>query len=238
MKTWITKGGYKIVRLLSGRSNVFLISTDRINILVDTSTEFMWRFLQKRLERLQVKHIDLLILTHSHFDHTANAARIKDSFKPRIIIHQTEAKYLSAGDNIIPEGTNIFTKFIVSLIPKKFQSIGKYSACNCDQTVDDSFDLSGYGVKGNIMHTPGHTLGSISIIIDNEIALVGDTMFGIFWWSVFPPFASDQDKLLESWGKLLRTECELFLPSHGSGNKRSLVEKDYAKRNKTSVIEN
>ena len=67
----------------------------------------------------------------------------------------------------------------------------------------------------DIMHTPGHTSGSVSVIIDDEIALVGDTMFGIFRSSVFPPFADNIPELIRSWKSLLETECSLFLPSHG-----------------------
>jgi glyoxylase-like metal-dependent hydrolase (beta-lactamase superfamily II) len=82
------------------------------------------------------------------------------------------------------------------------------------------------GFNAYILHTPGHSSGSVSIIVDDEIALVGDTMFGIFPWSVFPPFADDVKQMTESWGKLLETNCRLFLPGHGTANKRSLVQKN------------
>ena len=82
------------------------------------------------------------------------------------------------------------------------------------------------------MHTPGHTEGSISLIIDNEIALVGDTMFGAFPGTIFPPFANDESLMVNSWEKLLKTKCKVFIPSHGSANDRGLVEKDFKKRSK------
>ena len=230
MKIWSTSTGNKIYQILSGRSNVFLIKNNQASILVDTSPEFMWKTLQKRLDRFQIKQIDLLILTHSHFDHAANAYRIKEKYKAKVIIHQTETKYLTKGDNILPTGTNIVTKFLVKTFAKQFNSTARYSPCDYDITFDDSFDLTDYGVNGYLIHTPGHTEGSISVIIDNEIALVGDTMFGIFWWTVFPPFASDQDLMVKSWGKLLQTNCKIFIPSHGSAIKRYLVEKDYSRR--------
>jgi glyoxylase-like metal-dependent hydrolase (beta-lactamase superfamily II) len=195
----------------------------------------MWKTLQKRLNRLQINHIDLLILTHSHFDHAANAARIKEKYKARVVIHQTETNYLTTGDNILPVGTNIASRLLVKAFSKQFKSIARYSPCNYDFTFDKSFDLKDYGFYGSIVHTPGHTIGSSSIIIDNEIAIVGDIMFGIFWWTVFPPFALDKDVLIESWGKLLETKCKIFLPSHGSVNKRSLVQKDYLKRVRAKI---
>jgi hydroxyacylglutathione hydrolase len=231
MKTWQTYCGYKITQVLSGRSNVFLLTNSRSNILIDTSPGFMWKTLQKRLDKLGVDRINLLILTHSHFDHAANAARIKEKYKALVVIHQSEAQYLSTGDNILPSGTNPLSKLIVRLFAKQFKSVARYQPCSCDITVDEIHDLSDYGFNAYLMHTPGHTQGSISLIIDNEIALVGDTMFGAFPWTVFPPFASDQILMVNSWERLLNTKCKVFIPSHGSENNRDLVEKDFKKSN-------
>jgi hydroxyacylglutathione hydrolase len=229
MKSWSTSNGYKIIQVLSGRSNVFLLTNGQSNILVDTSAQFMWKTLQKRLDRLKIENIKLLILTHSHFDHAANAAIIKEKYKAQVIIHKSEAQYLVSGDNILPTGTNPITRFMVRTFAKQFRSYALYQPCNFDYTVDDIYDLSIFGFNASLIHTPGHTQGSICLIIDNEVALVGDTMFGIFWWTVFPPFASDQNQLLNSWRRLLQTKCKIFIPSHGSANDRSLLEKDFKK---------
>ena len=233
MRSWLTSGGYKVIQVLSGRSNVFLLTNGENNILVDTSPEFMRNTLQKRLDKLQIEQIKFLILTHSHFDHAANAARIKEKYKAKVIIHQSEAEYLITGNNILPTGTNPITKFLVRTFAEKFKSLARYEPCNFDITVNDFYDLSDSGYNAYVMHTPGHTQGSISLIIDDEVALVGDTMFGIFRWTVFPPFASDQSQLLKSWEKLLKTKCKVFIPSHGTANNRYLVEKDIKKKNIT-----
>ena len=70
----------------------------------------------------------------------------------------------------------------------------------------------------------------MSVIIDNEIALVGDTMFGVFKGFVFLPYAEDVKKVIHSCGILFETGCTLFIPSHGSAKSRILVQKDYNKR--------
>lgn len=230
MKNWSTQSGYIITQVLSGRSNVFLISNGRTNILIDSGPEFMWKLLQKRLNSLKIEEISHLILTHSHFDHAANAARIKEKYKARVIIHQTEAKYLSSGDNILPAGTNRFTRLLVKAFWERFKRFARYEPCNFDLTINETLDLSNFGFTAYIIHTPGHTEGSCSLIIDNELALVGDAMFGVFPGNIFPPFANDQSQLIKSWEKLLATGCRLFVPSHGTANKRSLVEKDLNKR--------
>ena len=235
MKSWVTSGGLKIIQVLSGRSNVFLLSNGQSNILVDTSPQFMWNTLQKRLDTFRIDKINLLILTHSHFDHAANATRIKEKYNARVIIHPSETQYLATGDNILPTGTNPLTRFLVRVFAKQFKSFALYQPCNSDFAFDEIYDLSDYGFNAYLMHTPGHTQGSVSLIIDNEIALVGDAMFGIFWRTIFPPFASDQSQMLNSWGKLLETGCKVFIPSHGSANYRSLVEKELNKRSKPKI---
>jgi len=225
MKHWKTKSGYQIILVLSGRSNVFLLTDGNHNILIDTSYRLNRNVLEKRLDMLGIKHIDFLVLTHTHFDHAANACRIKEKFNAKVIVHKSEGNYLTSGESTLPNGTNIFTQALIRLTAKRANSLVRCEPCQYDLLVDSFLDLWDFGFNAHIIHTPGHTMGSISIVVDNEIAIVGDTMFGIFPWSVFPPFANDINQLINSWGKLLDTSCSLFLPSHGSTNPRSLVQK-------------
>lgn len=229
MKTWETKNGYKVIRILSWRSNVFLLTFGGKNILIDTSPAFMWNTLEKRLESLNIDKIEYLILTHTHFDHAANAQKIKEKYSAQVLVHKSEVFFLTKGENIVPQGTNIVSKTLVEIFAKRFLSFSRYKPCQYDILIEDTFDLNIIGFNAYILHTPGHTTGSVSIIVDNEIALVGDTMFGIFKWSVFPPFANDIMQMIRSWGILLETRCRIFIPSHGTSNSRSLVQKEYDK---------
>jgi hydroxyacylglutathione hydrolase len=230
MKKFQTQSGYTIIQILSGRSNVFLLTNGIRNILIDTSSKRHWNKLEKRLTGLDIHHIDILILTHTHFDHAANANRIKRKYNALVFLHEKEASYLASGCNIIPAGTNIITRSIITLFANRVFSRLSYDPCQPDVLVGSSLDLKEFGFNAYIIHTPGHTEGSISLIVDNEIAIVGDTMFGISRWSVFPPFANDIIKMIESWGKLLETGCLLFIPAHGTANTRALVQKDFKKR--------
>jgi len=229
MKTWITSSGYRIIRILSGRSNVFLLTNGEKNILIDTSPKYKWKKLERRLKLLEVYIIDYLILTHTHYDHAENSKQVKENYSAQIIVHKNEASCLTTGENTLPRGTNMITKSIVSWFGKQFLSRFSYTPCQYEYLVDTIFDLNNIGFNAYIMHTPGHTSGSMSIIIDDTIAIVGDTMFGIFKWSVFPPFANDIIQMIDSWGKLLKTDCLVFIPAHGSANSRSLVQKEYNK---------
>ena len=230
MKKWETKNGYKIIQVLSGRSNVYLLTNGKTNILIDTSPKYKWNKLENNLNKLNINHIEYLILTHTHFDHAANAFTIRDKYHVEVIVHKNEAQYLTSGENTIPKGTNFLTKKLVNLFAENYLKRVNYQPCQYDILVGDSFDLNEFGFNAYIMHTPGHSEGSMSVILEDEIAIVGDAMFGIFKWSVFPPYASDTNQMINSWGKLLDTNCSIFIPSHGWENKRSLVENNYNKR--------
>ena len=229
MKTRQTKSGIKIINLLAGRSNVFLLSNNNRYIIIDTSTRSNWKKLDKRLHKLNISKLDYLILTHTHYDHAENALKIREKYKALLIVHNSEASCITNGEVVVPKGTNIFTKFIIKILAKSFAN-NKIVKCPYDILVDSIYDLKEMGFNAYIMHTPGHTPGSMSVIVDDEIAIVGDTMFGVFKWSAFPPYAYDTKQIIESWVKLLNTKCYLFLPSHGTADSRQLLQKEYEKR--------
>jgi glyoxylase-like metal-dependent hydrolase (beta-lactamase superfamily II) len=230
MKVWETHSGYSIVQLLAGRSNVFLVTNGKLNIVVDTSPARKWRMLKRRLAKLDVEKIDFLVLTHVHYDHVGNVLKVKEMFKAKIIVHQLEANLLSGAISQIPAGTNPITRFLVYSFGNLASSIARFDGCQPDILVDTLFSFEEYGLNAYLLQTHGHTVGSMSLIVDNELAIVGDTMFGIFPRSIFPPFANDVSAMIASWGKLLETNCNWFLPSHGTCNSRKLVEKEFQRR--------
>lgn len=230
MKIYNTSGSFKVIRLLSGRSNVYLLTDGKKNLIVDTGISLSWPVLSHRLEKLNLKKVDYLVLTHTHSDHAANAARLKSKYGLKVILHRSETAFLNKGVNITPAGTNRITRLLTNILGKQFVNIFRYEPCLHDLEFDDFMSLAIFGFDAYIMHTPGHTQGSVSIIVSNEIAIVGDTMFGVFRGSAFPPFASDTEQLMRSWEKLLSTGCHIFIPSHGSPYSRQLVEKDFERR--------
>lgn len=235
MRTWATGNGEKITQILSGRSNVFLLTNGKKNILIDTSPTQKQKLLFKSLDSLNLNKIDFLILTHTHYDHASNSKKIKNVFGARVIVHSSEADILLKGKSVIPAGTNFFTRNIISPIGKKINRIFDFEPCIADIAIEDKFDLASFSFNTYLLPTPGHSPGCISIVVNNEIAIVEDALFGIFKESIFPPFADDVESLIESWGKLLETGCHLFLPAHGSARKAKTIRKEYLKRQSNSV---
>lgn len=81
-------------------------------------------------------------------------------------------------------------------------------------TYDKRFDLGEFGINGYVIHTPGHSLGSSSIILNDQIALVGDLIVDFYTkpWSKKPKKVSTES--VESIKKLLSLNCSLYIPAH------------------------
>lgn len=230
MRKWTTKKGYILTQVMDGACNVFLLSNGVTTILIDTNRKKNRTRLINQLKLLGVEKIDLLVLTHTHYDHAENAAFIQRTFKAKVIVHTSEAGYLQMGDSPLPKGTILPTRLLIDWFGKVLQPRFSYEPCNPDILIDHNYSFSEYGFNVFLLHIPGHSPGMMSLIIDDEIALVGDTMIGAYSNSIFTPFGDDVAQIIESWGTLLETNCRLFIPAHGTANSRELVEKCYRKR--------
>jgi hydroxyacylglutathione hydrolase len=229
---WTTETGHAVHRILGGRSNVYLVSYGNKRMLVDTGRRAGQKDLVEALAAQGVESLDAVILTHTHFDHAENAAFLQRQYGAQIVVHKTEAEYLKRGESPLPAGTFFFTEAIVRLASVVTRAAPGYDPCRPDVVIDDTCDLVIPGC--HLLSTPGHSPGSMSVVVGGEIALVGDAMFGVFPHSIFPPFADDIQLMVSSWGVLFGTGCQLFLPGHGSANHRQLVAKAYARHRSTS----
>lgn len=232
MKHWTTKSGQAIHRISNGMYNCFLISYRNRHLLVDTGRKNSWKKLTRELDGLGVTGGSLsgLILTHSHYDHVENAAKIKEKYNASIIIHKREADYLRQGENPVIHGITFFSKFITEGLSRKYLTrFCRYQPVDGDILVEDRYDLSLFGFNGYIIHTPGHSPGSTSVIIENEIAMVGDAMFGVIKGSVLPPVATNPGLMVKSWERLLNTDCSIYLPAHGTQRSKELLERQHKK---------
>jgi len=230
MKSWKTKNGYEVFKVSGCRSNVFLISSANGNIIIDTGKKSSFGRLRKNIDSLKLdQQINYLILTHTHFDHCQNALTIRQQENCVLIMSEKELIFVQNGYTPLPNGTFPIARFISDF----GRIIGRpkfgYSPFTPDMIIGEEFDLSDDGFNIKIISTYGHSPGSISIIIDNEIAVVGDAMFGTYNKNIFPPFADDIPGMIDSWGKLLKTNCRLYLPGHGKEIKRELLQLEYYK---------
>ena len=211
---------YTLTAVPMGNSNAYLLTAGAFAVLVDAGCGSKIKNLEAALEQKNLKFSDikLVILTHTHYDHVGCLPEIRERSGAKILVHEAEAGNLEKGYTLFPKGTMWFTKIISGMANGLLSSKAKYPPVKADIVIKGEYDLKDYlpGVKAQVISTPGHTTGSISVILQNEDAVVGDTLFNVMPWTVFPPFANDEKQLLKSWEKLAETGCATFYPGHGN----------------------
>jgi hydroxyacylglutathione hydrolase len=146
-------------------------------------------------DNLKVKYI---INTHGHFDHVSANGKLKDATSADILIHALDAPMLeSLSSNAA------------------FFGISVENSPPCDQTLEEGDTVTFGDITLNVIHTPGHTPGGISLYADG-IVFVGDTLFaGSIGRTDFP--GGDFNTLISSIKtKLFRMDDEVkVLSGHG-----------------------
>jgi hydroxyacylglutathione hydrolase len=223
-----TGKGTSVIRLTPARCNIYAVTRNNRTILIDTGISF---------DRARIEHAlakrglvpEAVVLTHTHFDHAGNAAWLAREYGAEIVVQESESEMLASGDTPIPEGTYPVTRGLVE-IGRKIAPAFRYEPCRADHLFNETFDLNRYGINGYIIHTPGHSPGGATVVIDGVVAIAGDSIIGTTPGKPFPPFADDVDLLLRSWRKIIDTGCETFLPGHGKPVGRGELIREYEKR--------
>ena len=210
-------GTYKVHRIFLGNVSCFLIYREGEALLVDCGNSGSEEKILLGMEKLglEPQMLRLLILTHVHFDHAGSAARLRALTGCRLMVHRSEVQRLRGGITPIPGGTRWKAKVLV-VIGRSFRpKIMKFPGTEPDILVEDTFDLESFHFPGKVFHTPGHTPGSMVILMDGGELLAGDTFMGLPGKPHFPPFAENIHALLNSWDRIRSLPVTTIYPAHG-----------------------
>lgn len=147
---------------------------------------------------LQVKY---LLHTHAHFDHILASKEVKEQTKAKICLHKKD-KFLY--DNL--QGQGMLFGFKTD------------QPASIDQYLEDEEELEIGKFKSTILHTPGHTPGSLCFTVKDKDSTVfaGDTLFNgsigrtDLWGGSFEDIIKSINNRL-----LVLDDSTLVIPGHG-----------------------
>lgn len=203
-----------------GVTNCYLIKEAGF-ILVDSGSLPKGKRFLKELAKKAIDPwaISLVFLTHGHFDHIAGVNQIKKATGAQIAINHREKEWVEKALKPIPPGLNIWGNIFNSVMKLGVPFIN-FSPTDVDISLPDAeFSLEPFGIRGSILHTPGHTDGSMSLLLENGDAFVGDlTMNGLPLriGPGMPIFAESAARVKESWKLLIAKGAQKIYPAHGN----------------------
>jgi len=181
---------------------------------------------QARFEKALARHgktlrdVTLIIVTHGHIDHAGGADALRSVSGAPIVAHRNELPFLR-GDLLMrfcPTGWfgRVFLRAGAPTQP--------YPRFEADIVLDDDpLDLAPFGVDGRLEPTPGHTPGSLSVLMPDGAALVGDMLAGglllggIAWHgrAKQPPFEEEPHVVAHEIHRLVEAGAKTFYLGHG-----------------------
>jgi len=211
-------GTAEIVQVPLRLSNVFLIRTRR-PILVDSGTIGDMQDLDDALAArgVSVSATKLVVVTHGHADHAGLAAEIQKLAHARVILGAGDLPLAAAGhnDDLKPTGAlgAILKPFITSEYPELSPDVVVHP--------NESIDLAPWGLAGKVVEMPGHTPGSIVVLLADHSAFVGDMIAGGVGGLIFPHtpsehlYQADPERNRRNIQALIDLGVEKFYLGHG-----------------------
>lgn len=204
-------------------SNAYLVIGER-PVLIDAGSpgEADRIALAMKKHGVEPADIALILLTHAHTDHAGSAQELRERTGAPVAIHAADAGMLRRGTMGPLQPLRPRHKLLDLYVNRPFDGF------EADQRLVENQRLDAFGLPGRIVVTPGHTSGSVSVVLDPadergfHDAVIGDLLIGGFLGGLLdrrrsrlPYFAEDYQVLQQSLAKLLATAGGVLYPGHG-----------------------
>ena len=218
-------------RIPVGICNCFLLRGER-TILIDAGAlGGMSAFVSKmKALNFEPKQIDLILLTHGHWDHITNLSGIREMTGAKVAIHGRDQFMVETGEPPFPAGATPYGRGMSWLSKRVLHP--HLPKVKVDMVLDDNgMSLSEYGIPGKVVYTPGHSMGHVSIVLDSGDAIVGDMAMNDWYLRLtpgLPVLADDINMVVQSWRKILPMGIKRVHPAHGMDFPVEVMQKEIA----------
>ena len=163
--------------------------------------------------------LDLILITHGHFDHFGASLPLRKATGAPLAIHRADARWLEGDKPVWPAGVTTWGKIIRNTVGSLMLPFIRTRPVTPDLMInDEGLDLADYGVEGRVVHTPGHSPGSVSVVLRSGEAFVGDLAMNgppLCLRPSFGIFAHQPEVVPASWRRLLDLGVQTVYPAHG-----------------------
>lgn len=225
---------HKIFRVPLGFNDCYLIQDGGI-IMIDGGAPGKIGEFKAAVEDVGINpsDIELVVVTHGHIDHIGSLKDIKEYTGAKVAIHRLDKEWVERGewvDSHKPKGVGRWGRMLGKIgIPLIMWLYPEAPPTEVDITIEnDGFSLVDYGIAGRVIHTPGHSMGSVSVVLNSGEAFVGDLAMNKFPLKRspgLPILADDIAKVKESWQQLLRLNVKTVYPGHGHPFSVEIIKK-------------
>lgn len=134
---------------------IYLINFDGHAALIDAGCGGANDTVLRNIEAAGVKpeDIELLLITHCHFDHTGGARALRDRLGCTVVMHELDARFLEVGDSEVTAASWYGSRLEPRVVDRKL--VGK----------EEEICLGECIIRA--VHIPGHSPGSVAYVTDS-----------------------------------------------------------------------
>jgi glyoxylase-like metal-dependent hydrolase (beta-lactamase superfamily II) len=203
----------KVHSLQLGLGCAYLLEFPRGMILVDCGSPGQEQRVMKLLKKLGRSDLRMICITHAHLDHYGSAAALRRLTGALVAIHRADAGAMARAQTNIGWARS-YGQVIRWILPLAEVAL-RPEPVEADLLLDDGEDLGVADLKARVVHTPGHTLGSICLWVEDGLAFVGDLILSRGSPHVQQLYAQDWSQIPSSLARLQALHPEWVYPGHG-----------------------
>jgi glyoxylase-like metal-dependent hydrolase (beta-lactamase superfamily II) len=203
-----------------GDVNCYLIQAGAGFVLIDTGPSSRRAELEAALAAAGCTPgtLLLIVLTHGDFDHTGNAAYLKQTYGAPLAMHAGDLEMLTRGNMFANRKRSPLVRLLGPLLRALsglLMGFGRAERCTPSLTLDEGDDLADYGLDARVLVLGGHSTGSLGVLAEEGAFFCGDLLINREQ-PALNDLMPDPETAQASLSRLQATSIEILYPGHGA----------------------